>query len=143
MATLYLLVTLVCCSMYFGSAHASSDTIFGSSNVTGKLYSLKFANSYFLSFLFYAEVRLVGGNSCSGRVEIRPTTLDQFGQACDNGVTNTEATVICRQLGCSTEEAAVVPSTEYVTSQDHKMYEALSLTIDQFKFAWCTVLHHS
>lgn len=51
--------------------------------------------------IYDPDVRLVGGpNRCEGRLEIRPSANDQFGQACDSDVTTREANVICRQLNC-------------------------------------------
>ena len=56
-------------------------------------------------------LRLTGGNSCQGRLEIRPPSSTQFGQACDLDAGDNEAMVICRQLGCTAEGAERVSAT--------------------------------
>ena len=46
----------------------------------------------------YGDVRLVGGsNQYEGRVEI--CINDQWGAVCDDSWDNTDATVVCRQMG--------------------------------------------
>ena len=60
-------------------------------------------------------VRLVDGPSrCQGRLEFRPDSSAEFGQACDNDVGSNEATVICRELNCGTEGASAVSGQKYV-----------------------------
>jgi hypothetical protein len=45
------------------------------------------------------EVRLAGGNSSSGRVEV--CANEEWGTVCGDGWSNTEARLVCRQLGFS------------------------------------------
>lgn len=46
-----------------------------------------------------AELRLIGGSRCEGRLEIKQDRPDSpFGQACDFNAGNNEAMVACRQL---------------------------------------------
>ncbi len=51
--------------------------------------------SFALASFFCVALRLVGGDSCRGRLEIGSS------QACDLNTGNSEARVICRELGCS------------------------------------------
>ncbi|XP_012664829.1 scavenger receptor cysteine-rich type 1 protein M130 isoform X1 [Otolemur garnettii] len=46
------------------------------------------------------ELRLAGGNKCSGRVEIK--VQEEWGTVCNNDWNMEEVSVICRQLGCPT-----------------------------------------
>jgi hypothetical protein len=60
----------------------------------------------------FSEARLVGGNSCRGRLEIRPDTTSPFGQACDLNNGDNEAMVVCRMLGCDPIGAERIDASE-------------------------------
>ena len=64
-------------------------------------------------YVFCEELRLVGGNSCQGRLEVKIAPSTVFGQACDLKTGNDEAMVICNQLpGCSAVGAQRVDPTQ-------------------------------
>ena len=63
------------------------------------------------------DLRLVGGNKCQGRLELKPKTSTVYGQACNLHVGNNEAKVVCRQLGCEPTGALRVVATRYVSVQ--------------------------
>ena len=55
-------------------------------------------------YFFVSELRLVGGsNPCEGRLVTLRDGL--YGQACDLNTGDSEARVICRQLGCRAANA--------------------------------------
>ena len=71
----------------------------------------KLNNNYV--YVFCEELRLVGGNSCQGRLEVKIAPSTVFGQACDLNTGNNEAMVICNQLpGCSGVGAQRVIATQ-------------------------------
>ena len=78
--------------------------------------------SFFFSELIFLDLRLVDGSSrCHGRVEFRPSSSASFGQACDLDAGNSEAQVICRELGCNPTGARRVNPTKYVPSLDRQL----------------------
>lgn len=77
---------------------------------------------FFFSELIFLDLRLVDGSSrCHGRVEFRPSSSATFGQACDLDAGNSEAQVICRELGCNPTGARRVNPTKYVPSLDRQL----------------------
>lgn len=57
-------------------------------------------NVWFFSNLLIQEIRLVGGDTNSGRVEV--LYHGQWGTVCDDHFNNNAAKVVCRMLGKDT-----------------------------------------
>ena len=85
-----------------------------------KKYKAEIDGIYTFEHNFFSELRLVDGPSrCQGRLEIRPDSSAEFGQACDNDVGTNEARVICRQLDCGEKGAAAVSASMYDCACEH------------------------
>ena len=74
----------------------------------GMVHSMNIVNVFYLHLLFFAaqctdgQLRLAGGNiENEGRVEI--CISNRWGTVCDNSWGNTDAAVVCQQLGYSSE----------------------------------------
>ena len=91
-----------------GAGGSGDDDIVGAYNrVTQSLIIIM------IVYVSCEELRLVGGNSCQGRLEVRIAPSTVFGQACNLNTGNNEAMVICNQLpGCSTVGAQRVDPTQ-------------------------------
>lgn len=65
-------------------------------------------------YRLFTGLRLVGGSSCQGRLELRAAVSSQltFGQACDSDFGDDEATVVCRELRCSATGAHRTPANQ-------------------------------
>ncbi|KAK7479407.1 hypothetical protein BaRGS_00029324 [Batillaria attramentaria] len=112
-------------------------------DATGTFFELRRTAMLHVATDTLVEVRLVGGSSHYGRVEVR-VGLGSWGTVCDDSWDNDDAKVVCRMLGYSTSGATAYGSAHYGAGSGLILLDNVSCNGDESHILMCTstILNH-